>query len=94
MIAQIPAEPLWKNIISQVLTFLYSIAHYVGMVMVYVVNLILPKVQIPADLVDPIGFLAIITAFLFLTQVAKNIATIIVVVGWILIILRILLLYL
>ncbi|MDD8016853.1 MAG: hypothetical protein PHP42_00620 [Bacteroidota bacterium] len=93
MFAQINTDPLWKNILSQVLTFLYSIAHYIGVVIVYLVNVILPKIQVPGDLVDPIGFLAIITIFLFLTQVAKNIATIIVAVGWILIVVRIVLLY-
>jgi hypothetical protein len=94
MFLQINAEPLWRNVLNQLLTFLYSIAHYVGMFIVYLFNMILPKVQVPTDLIDPIGFLAIITAFLILVQVAKKIATLIVVIAWVLIAIRIGLVYL
>ncbi len=94
MFLQINAEPLWRNILNQFLTFLYSLAHYIGTFLVYLFNLILPNIQIPADLIDPIGFLAIITAFLILVQVAKKIATLIVVIAWALIAIRIALIYL
>lgn len=93
MLTQINTESIWKSILGQLLTFLYSIAHYIGMLIVFLVNQILPKIQIPSDLIDPIGFLAIITLFLILVQVAKKIATLVVVIAWILIVLRIGLLY-
>ena len=79
----------WKDILSTLLTFLYSIAHYVGMLVVYLLGRVLPAAKIPTDLVDPLGYLALLTAFLILVQVAKKIAWIIVIAGWILILVRI-----
>lgn len=81
----------WKDILSAVLTFLYSIAHYAGMLVVYLLGRILPAARVPTDLVDPIGYLALLTVFLAVVQVAKKLAWAIVVVGWILILVRILL---
>lgn len=81
----------WKTILSQALTFLYSIAHYVGLLIVYVLGLILPTAKVPDDLADPIGYLALLTAFIILAQVAKKVAWILVIVGWGLIIVRIIL---
>ena len=79
----------WKEILSSILTFLYSIAHYVGMLVVYLLGRVLPTARVPTDLVDPIGYLALLTAFLILVQVAKKLAWIIVLIGWILILVRI-----
>ncbi len=79
----------WKEILSAILTFLYSIAHYVGMLVVYLLGQVLPTARVPADLVDPIGYLALLTAFLILVQVAKKLAWIVVLVGWALILVRI-----
>jgi hypothetical protein len=81
----------WKDILSALLTFLYSIAHYVGMLVVYLLGRILPATKVPSDLVDPLGYLALLTAFLILVQVAKKVAWIIVLAGWILIFVRIIL---
>lgn len=85
-IADIP----WKQILAEILTFAYSIAHYSGTLVIYLVNLILPKAQIASDLADPIGYLAILTAFLLLAQVARKIAWIVVMVGWVLVVIRVL----
>ena len=79
----------WKEILSGILTFLYSIAHYVGQLVVYLLGQVLPTAKVPADLVDPIGYLALLTAFLILVQVAKKLAWIIVILGWALILVRI-----
>jgi hypothetical protein len=79
----------WKEILSSLLTFLYSIAHYVGMLVVYLLSRVLPAAKVPTDLVDPIGYLALLTAFLILVQVAKKVAWIIVLAGWVLILVRI-----
>jgi len=81
----------WKDILSAVLTFLYSIAHYIGMLVIYLLGRILPATKVPTDLVDPLGYLALLTAFLILVQVAKKIAWIIVLAGWALILVRIVL---
>jgi len=81
----------WKTILSQVLTFLYSLAHYVGLLIVYLLGIILPTVKVPGDLADPIGFLVLLTAFVILAQVAKKVAWIVVIVGWALIVIRIIL---
>lgn len=79
----------WKEILSGILTYLYSIAHYVGQFIVYLLGRVLPAAKVPFDLVDPIGYLALLTAFLVLVQVAKKIAWILVIVAWVLIIVRI-----
>jgi hypothetical protein len=81
----------WKEILSGVLTFLYSIAHHVGMLVVFLLGQLLPAAKVPADLVDPIGYLALLTAFIILVQVAKKIAWIVIVIGWVLILVRIVL---
>ena len=81
----------WKEILSGVLTFLYSIAHYVGMLVVFLLGQLLPAAKVPGDLVDPIGYLALLTAFIILVQVAKKIAWIVIVIGWALILVRIVL---
>jgi len=81
----------WKDILSALLAFLYSIAHYVGMLVVYLLGSVLPAAKVPTDLVDPLGYLALLTAFLILVQVAKKIAWIIVLAGWALILVRIVL---
>ena len=80
----------WKDILSAVLTFLYSIAHYAGMLVVYLLGRVLPAAKVPTDLVDPIGYLALLTVFLVVVQVAKKLAWVIVAVGWVLILVRIL----
>jgi uncharacterized membrane protein YecN with MAPEG domain len=80
----------WKEILSGVLTFLYSIAHYAGMLVVYLLGRVLPAARVPTDLVDPIGYLALLTVFLVIVQVAKKLAWVIVVIGWVLILVRIL----
>ena len=78
MFGEIP----WKEILNAVLTFLYSLAHYVGMLVVFLLGRVLPTARVPTDLVDPIGYLAILTVFLVLVQVAKKVAWIVVVAGW------------
>jgi hypothetical protein len=80
-----------KNIISEVLTFVYSIAHWVGVGAIKIVHSVFPNAQLPSNIIDAFGFLFVLTAFLILVQAAKKIGWIIMVIGWILILLRILL---
>jgi hypothetical protein len=81
----------WRTILTQVLTFLYSLAHYVGLLIVYLLGFIFPSPKVPGDLADPIGYLVLLTAFVILAQVAKKVAWIVVIVGWGLIVIRIIL---
>lgn len=80
----------FPKVANQILTFIYSIAHQIGVGIIKIITLILPEVKIPSELVDPIGFLAFLTIFLLLFKVAQKVAWIIVIAGWVLIIIRIL----
>lgn len=82
-----------RDIITQLLTFVSSAAHYAGSLLAGILNHLLPKIQVPADLVDPLGYLIVLTAFLVLVQVARKVATIIVIAGWVLMLVRIVMLY-
>ena len=52
---------------------------------------ILPSVKGLVTLADPIGFLVLLTLFVILTTAARKIALIILLVGWALILIRLLL---
>lgn len=80
-----------KNIVNEILTFIYSIAHWIGVGFFKIVHGIFPKAVIPGNIVDALGFLFVLTAFLILVQAAKKIAWIIIGIGWVLIIIRIVL---
>ncbi len=77
-----------EDIISQILTFIYSIGHWIGERIVGLIQLI-SGVLIPPSVVDAIGMLVILTIFLAIAEVAKKAIWIIVAVGWVLIIVRI-----
>lgn len=85
-----PTESKLRELLDQILTFLYSLAHLLGSLVAQGIQAILNR-SLPADLIDPLGFLVIITIFLIVTEVAKKIAWIIIALGWILIVLRIVL---
>jgi hypothetical protein len=59
------------------------------MLIVHLLAQVLPTTRVPTDLVDPIGYLALLTAFLVLVQVAKKVAWILVIVAWALILVRV-----
>lgn len=86
-------ESRLQEVFDQLLTFLYAAAHWFGQLVVGLIQLILGD-AIPETtfdgLVDPIGFLILLTIFLALAEVAKKIAWLVVVVGWILILVRVL----
>lgn len=91
LIHQIDKKDVAKDILTQVFAFLYSIAHYLGLGIVKLIQYILPMLKELDTLVDPIGFLAILTIFIIVVSIARKIAWIIVIVGWVLILLRIIL---
>jgi hypothetical protein len=82
----IPEAP--DGFLDQLLAFIYTLAHWAGELIVALLDNILP-LQTPGSLVNPIGFLAILTVFLLIAEVAKKITWLIVVVGWVLIVIRI-----
>lgn len=76
--------------VDQLLAFIYTFAHWLGGLIVKLVEEIVP-LQTPGQLVDPIGYLALLTILLLVAQIAKKLVWGIVVVGWILIGIRIVL---
>lgn len=79
------------DILTQVMAFAHSIAHYVGVWIVALVQKILPMAKELSTLADPIGYLAILSIFVIITAVARKAAIVILLVGWVLIIVRIVL---
>ena len=80
-----------QEIVDQILAFIYSLGHLIGQGVVKLVVAILPSMQFPTDLVDPIGLLAILTIFLAVAAVAKKLVWIVVIAGWALILVRLIL---
>ncbi len=78
-----------KEILNYLMGFIYSFAHYLGLLIVNGIKTIFPMTKGINSLIDPIGFLAILTIFLILFSIAKRIVWFIVIVGWILIFIRI-----
>jgi len=80
------------DLLTQLLGFFYSIAHYIGLGIVKVVQYILPSMKELGVLVDPIGFLAVLSLFVVLVSAARKIGLIVLAAGWALILVRIILL--
>lgn len=76
--------------LDQLLAFIYTSAHWIGGLMVKFLQDFFP-LQEPEKLVDPIGYLVLLTLFLIVAEIAKKIVWLVVVVGWLLIIVRIVL---
>ncbi|MFB6285267.1 MAG: hypothetical protein ABEK03_01640 [Candidatus Bipolaricaulia bacterium] len=83
--------PETRDAFDQILEFLYTISRWIGELIVNLVQSIVPNITIPASLVDAIGILAILTIFLVISDIAKRLAWIVVAAGWILIVVRIVL---
>ena len=82
-------KPL-NEILHKILTFIYFLAHQVGLGIIKVIQPLFPRGTFPDNIVDPLGFLIILTLFMFLVGVAKKNAWIIICAGWILLLIRIL----
>jgi hypothetical protein len=80
-----------RDILDQILAFIYSLGHLIGEGIVRLVTAILPSLEFPTDLVDPIGLLAILTIFLAVATIAKKLVWIVVIAGWVLILVRLIL---
>jgi hypothetical protein len=83
------AKPL-NMIIHNILTFLYFLPHQIGLGIIKLLQQVFPRIVFPDSLVDPLGFLVLLTLFMILARVAKKAAWIIVWLGWILLFIRIL----
>ena len=79
------------DLLTQIFGFLSTTARYAGQAVVVLVQQILPSVKGLVTLADPIGFLVLLTLFVILTTAARRIALIILLVGWALILIRLLL---
>jgi hypothetical protein len=84
-------KPL-NEILHSILTFIYFLAHQIGLGIIKAVQSIIPSIVFPNSIVDPLGFLVILTLFMLLVgvELGKKIAWIIVCAGWILLLIRIL----
>jgi hypothetical protein len=79
--------------IDQALTFVESVSTYLGQGLVYVLNLIVGD-RVSSDLEKPLGYMAFITLLLLffgLIEFARKVIWIGVIVGWVLLVVRIIL---
>jgi hypothetical protein len=79
------------DLLTQILGFLSTIARFVGMGIVQLVQYILPSVKDLSTLAEPIGYLCLLTIFVILTSAARKVALVILLAGWALILIRLLL---
>jgi len=82
-----------QTAVNQALTYIDSVATYLGQGVLYILNLITND-RVSADLQKPIGYLALITLILLLfglLEFARKIIWIGIIVGWALLIVRIIL---
>jgi hypothetical protein len=79
------------DLLTQIMTFIATIAGYLGQWIVQLVQKILPSAADLPLLKEPIGYMAILTIFVILTSVTRKVAIIILAVGWVLILVRVIL---
>jgi len=89
LLQEVPEQSRLREFLDQVLTFLYTLAHWAGGLVSGLVELIVGY-TLPKDLIDPLGFLILLTLFLAVAEVAKRLTWLVVIVGWALIVVRIL----
>lgn len=79
-------------ILHNILTFIYFLAHQIGLGIIKGVQSIFSGIVFPDSIIDPLGFLVILTLFMFLVgvDVARKIVWIVVCAAWILLFVRIL----
>ena len=90
LIQETPDQSSLSAILHKALTFIYFIAHQVGLWIIKLIQYLVPDAKFAENVIDALGFLVILTLFMFLVGVAKKIAWVIVCVGWILLLIRIL----
>lgn len=88
-------KPL-NEILHNIFTFIYFIAHQTGVWIIKLMQSIFPRVTFLDSMIDPLGFLVILTVFMLLVgmEVARKIVWIVVCAAWILLVIRILMIVL
>jgi len=83
-------------ILHNIFTFIYFLAHQTGVWIIKLIQSIFPRAVFLDSMVDPLGFLVILTIFLLLVsmEVARKIVWIVVCAAWILLFARILMIIL
>lgn len=88
-------ETTTKDVGDRLLSFVQSTAELIGEGLVRLINLVLPAGrEIGKDLVPPLGYLGLITVILLLfgiLEAARKVIWIVVIVGWVLLLVRIVL---
>ncbi len=88
-------EMTTRGVGDQLLSFIQSAAELLGTGLVRLINLVLPEGrEIGTDLVQPLGYLALITVILLLfgiIEAARKVIWIVVAVGWVLLLVRVVL---
>lgn len=94
---QVAAPPSTRHAgpsaVDQILTFVETISTYLGQGLLYVLNLITGD-RLSSDLEKPIGYLAFITLLLIffgLIEFARKVIWVGIIIGWVLLIVRIVL---
>jgi hypothetical protein len=88
-----PVQKAAESAVNQALTYIDSVATYLGQGVLYLLNLITND-RVSDDLEKPIGYLAFITLILLLfglLDFARRIIWIGIIVGWVLLIVRVIL---
>lgn len=80
-----------EYLLTTILAFIYTIGHWIGEKIVQLIQSV-AGIIIPPSIVDAVGMLVILTIFLAIAEVAKKAIWIVVAIGWVLIIVRILML--
>lgn len=79
------------DILTLIFGFIYTIGYFIGDKVVWIIESV-SGVDVPNEITNTIGMLTILTIFLSLADIAKKIVWTIVAIGWVLIILRIVML--
>ena len=81
----------FDEIVGQALQFLHTAADAIGYLCYSGIRMILPSIMLPESLISTIGLLAVVSLLLGFAEVAKKAVWIIVLVGWLLIVVRLVL---
>ena len=79
------------DILTLIFGFIYTIGYFIGEKVVWIIESV-SGVNVPNEITNTIGLLTMLTIFLTLVDIAKKMTWIIVVIGWVLILLRIMML--
>ncbi len=79
------------DLLTQLLGFLYSGARYLGLGIAQIIKYMLPSVAGLDVLAEPLGFMALLTLFVILTSTVRKVALIVLIIGWGLLLIRLLL---